>query len=118
MYDELTFRRKFREGVDFLYQVAIPAPGLVRSRGFNRADFWILPSGKNGSPGGAFSRGIVINPYSEFTHPNPSKDRLERAILARAGFLEVYIAEPSLLADPSYYVGLALRGIDVSDRNG
>lgn len=118
VYDDLTFRRQFREGQDFLYQVAIPAPGLLRSRGFNRADFWILPNGKNGSPGGAFSRGIVINPVSFFTHPNPSHDRLERAILARAEFLEVFIDEAPLLSDPHYMVGLALRGIDVSSRQG
>lgn len=118
VYDDLTRRRNFREGEDFLYQVALPVAGLLRSRGFTRADFWILPRGKNGSPGGAFSRGIIINPISFFTHPNPSQDRMERAILAASQFLEVFIDEGPLLADPHYMVGLALRGIDVSSRQG
>ena len=116
VYDDLTRRRNFREGYDFLYQVAIPAPGLLRSRGFNRADFWILPSGRNGSPGGAFARGLILNPYSTFTHPEPSKDRLERAILASALFLEIYLEETALLASPHYLVGMALRGVDLSGR--
>jgi len=116
IYDDLTRRRGFREGQDFLYQVAIPAPGLLRSRGFTRSDFWLLPHGRAGSPGGAFARGIILNPYSVWTHPNPSKDRLERAILAAALYLEIYLEETALLADPHYLVGLALRGIDVSGR--
>lgn len=35
----LTKRLGFKEGVDFLYQAAIPAPGLNQVKGFFRGDF-------------------------------------------------------------------------------
>lgn len=114
--DDLTRRRGFREGYggDFLYQAAIPAPGLNR-RGFNRGDFLILPEGRGGNAAGAaYPRGILINPRNSFTHRIPT-DLIERAILAASGVFEIFIEQRHLERDAHYYVGRALRAIDLSD---
>lgn len=101
-------------GVDYLYQVAIPAPGLNQVKGFFRGDFWILPRGRFGSPGAPYTRGIVIDPISTFTHRNAGEDRLRRGILAQGGFLLIWIDDKDLYTQPLRVVRLALRGQDVS----
>lgn len=115
VYYDLTVVRKFRERVDFLYQPAITAPGLNK-KGFNRADFLILPLGKGAAAAALAPRGIIINPISAFTHPSRALDVIERQILLGQGFLEIFIADYDLATRAHVVVGLALRGIDVSTR--
>ncbi len=104
-------------GRDFLYQSAVPAPGLFTGKQFERADFLILPGGKGGDAAYGFSpKGILINPISSFTHPSAAKDRIERAILAGQGYREIFITDIDLNARPVQVIDLALRGIDVSGR--
>jgi hypothetical protein len=114
MYD-LTVARKFVEGVDFLYQPALTAPGLNK-KGFNRADFLILPQGKGAAAASLAPRGIIINPISDFTHPSRALDILERTILLGQGFLEIFVADYDLQVRAHVVIGLALAGIDVSSR--
>lgn len=116
-YDDLTRRRKYYEGVDFDRQVALSAPG-INTKGFNRADFVFWPSGKAGGVGGIYTRGLVHNPISAFTHPSRGKDLMERAALAQAGYLVIYIEDYDLKRRAHEVIGLGLRGIDVSTRSG
>lgn len=113
--DDLVRRRGFVEGVDFDRQVALTAPG-INTKGFNRADFVLWPAGKAGGLGGIYHRGLVINPISFYTHPSRAKDLMERAILAQAGYAVIYVRDTDLERRPHEVVGLALRGIDISDR--
>lgn len=115
VYWYLTVVRKARPGVDFLYQEALPVPGYLASgRGF-RSDFWILPEGKFGNPAGAdYPRGLVLDPFSFFTHPPSGLDLLRKALLARSGFFLVWLEDVDLERAPRYYVGEALRGVDHS----
>lgn len=113
VYHDLTARRGFKERVDFFYQRHIPAPGYGLKNEF-RSDFWILPGGRGGSPGGQFSRGYIFDPYNTYTHPTPALDRLRRAILAQSYFLLIWMYETQLQADPHGVVGLGLRGVDTS----
>lgn len=112
---DLTIVRKFVQWVDFQYQPAISAPGLNK-KGFNRADFLILPNGKGGGGAALAPRGIVINPISDFTHPSRALDILERNILGNNGYLEVFIDARDLQTRAHVVVGLALQGVDVSSR--
>jgi hypothetical protein len=115
LYVDLVYKRTFAEGIDFLRQVALTAPG-INTKGFNRADFVILPTGKGGGQGGVYHRGTVINPISAFTHPSRGKDLMERATLGQAGWLVIYVEDYDLERRPHEVVGLALRGVDVSTR--
>jgi len=112
---DLVVIRKLQPGVDFAYQAALPAAGL-NMKGFNRADYWVFPWGKAGAGGATYPQGIVINPITPFTHPSRAKDILERIILGRNGFLEIFIEGRDLATRAHIVVGLALRGIDVSSR--
>jgi hypothetical protein len=101
---------------DFLYQPILPIPGLNQSNA-NRADLWLLP----GSPAiivPPYNRGLILNPRSEFTHPDHAKDRMERALLGQYGYQEIYLDEAPLMHDPQYLVGQAIRGIDLSAVRG
>lgn len=115
VYTIIVFKRKFTEGVDFDRQVALTAPG-INTKGFNRADFVFWPTGKAGGLGGVYHRGLVANPISAFTHPSRAKDLFERAVLAQAGYLVIYIEDYDLDRRPDEVVGLMLRGVDVSTR--
>lgn len=112
---DLVVIRKFVQWVDFQYQPAISAPGLNK-KGFNRADFLILPGGKGGGGAALAPRGIVINPISDFTHPSRALDILERNILGNNGYLEIFIEARDLQTRAHVVVGLALAGRDVSSR--
>lgn len=111
----LVLRKRFREGRDFAYQAALPAPGL-NSKDFNRADFWILPTGANGVPDGFYPRGVVLNPISPFTHQLAAKDKIERLILGNAGFREVFLDDRDLQTRPGPVIEAGLRGRDRSSR--
>jgi hypothetical protein len=73
-------------------------------------------TGKAGSVGGVYTRGLIGNPISAYTHPSRAKDLFERAALGSAGFLVVYLEDFDLAKRPHEVVGLMLRGIDVSSR--
>jgi hypothetical protein len=113
----LTAKLGGKLNVDFLYQVAIPAPGLNVVKGFFRGDFWILPRGRFGGPGPPYTRGIVLDPISLFTHRNAGEDRLRRGILAQGGFLLIWIDDTDLYTRPLRVVRMALNGQDVSSIN-
>lgn len=115
VFADLTRPRRFVLWIDFQFQAAVPAPGLT-GKGFNRADFLILPEGKNGLVDAFYPRGLVLNPMSPFTHPSAAKDKIERLILGSNGFGEVFIEEVDLLQRPHFIVGEALRGRDLSSR--
>ena len=115
VYADLVYRRKLREGTDFLRQVALAAPG-INTKGFNRADFFFPPTGAVGWVGGVYTRGLVANPITPFTHPSRAKDLFERAALGGVGILVVYIEGRDLETRPHEVIGLALRGVDVSSR--
>jgi hypothetical protein len=97
----------------FLYQHPIPVPGLNQS-GRNRPDFWILPP--RGVVDPRMGNGLIINPISQFTHAELSKDWKERDLLGRNRYLEIFIEYLDCLHDPDYYTGLALLGRDLSSR--
>jgi hypothetical protein len=115
VYENLVFKRKFVEGVDFDRQVALSASG-INSKGFNRADFAVWATGKNGAAGGVYTRAIVLNPISFYTHRSRAKDIFERAVLAAAGFGVMYLQDTDLYTRPNYVISLGLRGIDISSR--
>lgn len=115
VYDDITRRRGFRLKVDFLYQQHVPAPGLLASGNNDfRADFWILPSGRGGSPGYPYNMGAVWDPITNFTHSTPGEDRLRRAILAQGGYLLIWMEAEALMTKPHQVIDLALRFADVS----
>jgi hypothetical protein len=112
--DLYTGRRNPQPG--FLYQTPLLIPGLNRT-GTERSDFWCLPD----SPAAVappYSRGIVINPISPFTHPDILKDKRERGLLAQYGYLEIFADAKALDDNPTYVIGRAIRGDDVSSRRG
>lgn len=115
LVDDLVRRRKFVEGIDFVRQIALTAPG-INTKGFNRADVFYPPIGKAGGLGGVYRRGMVHNPISFWTHKSRAKDVFERAALASVGIAVIYIQDTDLYTRPHEIVGLALRGIDLTDR--
>jgi hypothetical protein len=100
-------------GADVLFQVPIPAPtyGL---KGVFRGDFWVLSTGRNGSPGFPYRKGIVLDPVTTFTHRDTSQDRLRRNLLAQGEFLLIFIDGTDLYNRPRDVIELALKGRDVS----
>lgn len=102
------------QGADAWYQAVIPAPGLYQTKGFFRGDFLIIPSGRGGSPGPPYGRGIVLDPVSTWTHRESGQDRLRREILAQAAFLLVWLDDTALQTRPRDIIEKALRGQDES----
>jgi len=102
------------QGVDAWYQAIIPAPGLYQVAGGFRGDYWILPSGKGGSPGPPYGRGVVLDPVTLFTHGTTGMDRLRRDILGQNGYLLVWIDASALDTRPDDVVMKAVRGVDES----
>lgn len=102
-------KRKLKLGYDYLYQGALAAPGLFNTKPFTRGDFVIFGYGRA-------LRGVVLNPVTPFTHPNPRDDIESRRILALQGWQEIFIDAADLQVFPGRAVELALRGIDISRR--
>lgn len=101
-------------GADAWYQAVIPAPGLYQTKGFFRGDFLIIPSGRGGSPGPPYGRGIVLDPISTFSHRETGEDRLRRDILAQNSFLLVWLDDAALQTRPRDIIEKALKGQDES----
>jgi len=110
-------RLGLRLGIEYVYQVPIPAPGLNQSNR-NRSDFWIQPGARHSTAGNAASpRGIVINPFPEGTLIHQvGNDRLERSILGKGGWLEIFVSDRDLTTRPLYIVRQACYGRDESSR--
>jgi hypothetical protein len=99
----------------FLYQHAIPVPGLNQS-GRNRPDFWMLPP--RGVVDPRMGAGLIINPISNYTHADAAKDRRERGLLGQYHYLEIFVEYLDCLHDPDWFTGQALQGQDHSSRRG
>jgi hypothetical protein len=101
---------------DFQYQGA--ASTSVEPRGFFRADFIFPPTSRAFLIDAAFTGGLILDPYSDFTHPVLGADLLKRAGLDTSQFpaLTIFLEQNQLLADPHWLVGEALLGIDHSTR--
>lgn len=107
----LTAKRHLVHNVDFFTQTAISAPGLQQTP-FTRVDFVFFP--RVSRPG---NRGLCWDPITLFTHPDPSHDKLKRAILAAQGYQLIFIDGVDLEPNPERVLALAIRGIDVSTRS-
>ncbi|MBP9897464.1 MAG: hypothetical protein KBF28_03765 [Gemmatimonadales bacterium] len=105
---------------DAIYQPAIPVAGLNIVKDFFRADFLLVPGKKAPSPGPPFPRGVILDPVTPWTHPNAGIDRLRRSLLARAGYLLVWLDGAQLQARPKEVIAAAISGADDSsiDRGG
>lgn len=102
---------------DAIYQPAIPVAGLNQTKDFFRADFLIVPGKKGPSPGPPYSRGIILDPVTDWTHRNTGVDRLRRGLLAQAGYLLVWIdagRTGPLYTRPHQIITIALYGGDDS----
>ncbi len=98
---------------DWDWQPALPVAGLnVSGKGF-RADFVSTAWGRVPAITN-YPRGIVLDPRNNFTHPDPGRDRMHRAILASNGYRLIFLDDGDLRSRPREVIGLALRGIDVS----
>ncbi len=101
-------------GKDFLYQQILPASQVnISGKGF-RSDFWILPRGRFGGPGPPYTRGIVLDPISLYTHGHTGEDRFRRGRLAQLGWLMIWLDDVELYINPTRVVRNALQGIDTS----
>lgn len=117
VYWYLTARRKFEEGVDFYYQAPIFVPYLFQSRDFTRADFLVDlgPRSKAGQIGRYTA--LVLDPITEFTHPDPQFDRDRRAELDKQGYLLVFLDGEKLKTDYKRLIDAAVdEGRDLSSR--
>lgn len=99
---------------DAEYQPAIPVRGLNQVKDFFRADFLLIPGRKAPAPGPPFSRGVVLDPVTLFTHGNTGLDRLRRGMLAQAGYLLVWLDGDALKQRPKEVVTNAVYGRDDS----
>lgn len=106
--------RRTRRDFDFQFQAAIPVTQVNANTPFFRGDFWIPPGRKGGYVGYPYSRGLVLDPITGFTHDQPGEDRYRRTRLAQFGFLLVWIEARDLVNRPHEIVGRALRGADES----
>lgn len=107
-------RTEIYEEADAVYQPALPVPQLnISGKGF-RADFWIIPGKKGPSPGPPFSRGLVFDPVTLWTHPDAGKDRMRRSLLAKAGYQLIWFDGAQLQARPHELITAALFGSDDS----
>ena len=98
-------------GRTFYQQVRIPALGIFVNTDETRLDF-VVPQ----SRGGAW-RSVGIDPFSDFTHPNPSLDLLKRTVLEQQQNMRlVFIEDARLEAGDFEVIEQALRGIDESSR--
>lgn len=111
----LTAIKRYREGIDFYYQAALYVGSLFKSRDFTRGDFLINygPESKAGAVSGV--RGLVLDPFTEFTH-SITLDKLRRTALALAGYRLVFIGQPMLESMTFYVMEQALKGHDISNR--
>lgn len=119
----LVTKRRYRPGIDFLFQEAIGTDGVVggpaNSKGFLRTDFVLLPQGQHGGLGYPYERGLVLNPFplmgsGSFQIHTIHKDRLERGILAQLHYRVVYLEDGDLETRTDDVLRLALRGVDIS----
>lgn len=115
VYWYLRYRKRFIEGRDFYFQSRLFAPTLFLARDYTEADFFI-DMGPT-SPIGQIAqyRGLVLDPFDEFTH-SFAFDLRRRAELESNGYLLVYIANPQLELETEYVMEQALRGKDLSNR--
>jgi hypothetical protein len=102
-------RRKLRQGIDFYWQRALPAPGLFLSRNFTRADFVFMGRGRLG-------KGLVLDPLFAFTHKSLKHDLDKRRILGEQGFDLIFMDGAPLLASPQRVIEAGLRSQDISIR--
>lgn len=102
------------EEADAIYQPAIPVAGLNVVKDFFRADFLIVPGRRGPTPGPPYARGVIFDPLTPWTHPDPGKDRLHRSLLAQAGYLLVFFDGAQLQQRPKQLVAAALTGADDS----
>jgi hypothetical protein len=107
-------RTEVYEDADAIYQPAIPVAGLNTVKDFFRADFLLVPGKKAPAPGPPFSRGILLDPVTPWTHPDAGRDRFRRSLLAKAGYLLVWLDGAELQQRPKELVAAAIRGQDDS----
>jgi hypothetical protein len=101
-------------GLQFAYQEAITALGINISRDFTRADFIVRVPWSTVVD----RRGVDLDPFTDFTHPDLFRDLLKSGIIEGQGFQVVYLAQHDVESldpgDEENVVELALRGVDVS----
>lgn len=102
---------------DVEFQPAIPVAQINVSGKAFRGDFLIIPGRKGPHPGPEFSRGIILDPITNWTHRNSGEDRIRRGILAQSGYLLVWIdaaKDGPLYTRPHSVITAALYGRDDS----
>lgn len=117
VYWYLTFKKHYEEGRDFYYQAPVFVPFLFQSRDFTRIDFLVDlgPRSRAGKLGKYTA--LALDPFTEFTHPNPQADRDKRTELDKAGYLLIFLDATMLQGAPARVIEAALQGQDLSNRN-
>lgn len=116
VYWYLIWRKKYEEGKDFYYQAPVFVPFLFQSRDFTRIDFLIDlgPLSKAGMIAGFTA--LCLDPFTEFTHPDPQADKDKRTELEKQGYLLIFLDVEMLKNGPRRVIEAALRGQDLSNR--
>jgi hypothetical protein len=95
----------------FFRQVQVRGLGIFVNTDDTRIDF-LIPQGA-----GVALRDIAIDPYDNFTHPNPALDLLKRTVLMdQQSILLIWLENDRLVAGDFQIIDDALRGIDTSAR--
>jgi hypothetical protein len=116
VYWYLSYRKRYKEGLDFFYQAPVHADGLFRGRDFTRVDFLVDlgPRSRAGQIGRYTA--VCFDPITPFTHPDPQADKNKRTALELSGYLLIFMDTDALKMNPQRIIEAGLKGRDLSNR--